>query len=102
MFAVIRQGGKQYIIEPGQELKVEKIDVEVGETIALEDVLLVSDTELKFGAPKLTGAKITATVLAHGQGDKVTGVKFHNKVRYRRTFGHRQLFTKIKIEQITV
>ena len=99
MIAVIRQGGKQYIIQPGQELKIEKIEAEVGKTVTLSDVLLVDQ---KFGTPTVAGASVTATVVAHGLARKVSGVKFHNKVRYRRTFGHRQPWTKIKIEKIAV
>jgi len=100
MIAVIRTGGKQYIIQPGDELKVEKLNVEVGKTVTLDDVLLVDDKDMKLGNPKVAGMKVTATVLENGQGKKVTGVKFHNKVRYRRTFGHRQEFTKLKINTI--
>jgi large subunit ribosomal protein L21 len=97
MIAVIKTGGKQYVIQPGMELKVEKLDVEVGKTVTLTDVLLVDE---KVGTPLVAGAKVIATVLENGQGKKVTGVKFHNKVRYRRTFGHRQEFTKLKIDSI--
>lgn len=100
MFAVIATGGKQYVVTPGQELSVELLPNEAGSTLTFDQVLLVSDTDTKIGEPLVAGAKVTATVVRHGRTRKVTGVKFHNKVRYRRKFGHRQPFTKIKIESI--
>ena len=100
MFAVIATGGKQYVVSPDQEVKVEKLDVEAGSTFVFDQVLLINDTEASFGAPRLEGATVTAKVVAHGKAAKVTGVKFHNKVRYHRKFGHRQPWTKVKIETI--
>lgn len=102
MFAVIATGGKQYVVAPNDILKIEKIDVEAGKEFVFDQVLLVNDTDVVFGAPRLEKAKVTATVVAHGKAAKVSGVKFHNKVRYHRKFGHRQPFTKVKIESITV
>lgn len=100
MIAVIRTGGKQYLVTPGQELKIEKLDVAPGKTVDF-DVLLVSDKETKIGGPTVGGVVATATVLAHGRADKVTIVKFHNKVRYLRRKGHRQHWTKVRVEKIS-
>ena len=102
MFAIIQTGGKQYLVQEGQELKVEKLEKSDGESIELE-ALLVSDDEganTKIGAPTVAGAKVTATVMETGKGKKVMVVKYKPKSRYRRKNGHRQPFTKIKIEKI--
>lgn len=101
MFAIIRTGGKQYRVEPGQTLQIEKLKTEAGKPVEFTDVLLVSDTDTTIGQPLVSGAKVTGTVVRHGLTKKVTGVKFHNKVRYRRTYGHRQDFTAVKIDKIT-
>ncbi len=101
MFAVIRTGGKQYLVKPGQLLRVETLKAEAGKPVVFDDVLLVSEKDTKVGAPTVKGAKVTATVVRHGQAKKVTGIKFHNKVRYMRTKGHRQRYTQVKIDQIT-
>lgn len=103
MFAVIKTGGKQYIVREGQELKVELLDTEAGKPIAF-DALLVADDEgksVRVGAPTVSGAVVSATVVEHGRADKVLVVKYKPKVRYRRHVGHRQPFTKLKIEKIS-
>jgi large subunit ribosomal protein L21 len=100
MMAVIQTGGKQYLVTPGQEIMIETLPVAPGKPVTFEEVLMVSDEKTKIGEPLVSGAKVTGTVIEHGRHDKVTGVKFHNKVRYRRKFGHRQPFTKVKIEKI--
>ncbi len=103
MFAVIKTGGKQYIVREGQELKVELLETEAGKGIAF-DALLISDdegTNVKVGAPTVPGAVVSATVVEHGRADKVLVVKYKPKVRYRRHVGHRQPFTKLKIEKIS-
>lgn len=103
MFAVIKTGGKQYIVREGQELKVELLETEAGKAIAF-DAMLVSDEEgksVKVGAPFVTGSVVSATVVEHGRADKVMVVKYKPKVRYRRHVGHRQPFTKLKIEKIS-
>ncbi|MBI5370288.1 50S ribosomal protein L21 [Candidatus Uhrbacteria bacterium] len=100
--AVIQTGGKQYLVTEGQMLKVEKLLLEVGADVEF-DALLVSDTEgkdTKVGAPSVSGVKVKATVLEQGRADKVSVVKYKPKVRYRRNVGHRQPFTKIKIDHI--
>ncbi|MCR4314197.1 MAG: 50S ribosomal protein L21 [Candidatus Uhrbacteria bacterium] len=100
--AVIQTGGKQYLVREGQELKIEKLNSEVGANVDF-DVLLVSDEEgttTHVGTPTLSGAKVTAVILDQGRADKVSVIKYKSKVRYRRNVGHRQPFTKIKIEKI--
>lgn len=102
MFAVISTGGKQYIVREGDSLTVEKLDLEVGASVEFVP-LLVSDNEganVKVGTPTVAGAKVTATVTEQGKGEKIDIIKFKPKVRYRRHTGHRQPFTKLKIEKI--
>jgi len=100
--AVIQTGGKQYLVEEGQELNVEKLENEVGSSVEF-DALLVSDVDgkdTKVGKPTVSGVKVKATVLAQDRAKKVSVIKYKPKVRYRRNVGHRQPFTKIKIDQI--
>lgn len=102
MFAIVKTGGKQYVVREGETLKVEKLAGEPGTKVDLE-VMLVSDEEgkdVKVGTPTVAGAKVTATVVEHGKADKVSVVKYKPKVRYKRNVGHRQPFTAIKVESI--
>ena len=102
MFAVIKAGGKQYIVREGQDLKVEKLEVEVGKPVEFE-VLLVADDEgntVKVGAPLVSGVSLSATVTEHGRDAKKSVVKFKAKSRYRRHTSHRQPFTQVKIGKI--
>ena len=99
MYAVIKTGGKQYRVIAGERLKVEKLEVEVGGTVTLDQILMVSDGEkTTIGSPIIKGATVKATVLSHGRGDKVMIFKFRRRKHYRKTQGHRQSFTEIKIE----
>lgn len=98
MFAVIKTGGKQYLVEEGQELTIEKLEKEDGSSVEFE-TLLVSDKDVKIGTP--TVGKVTATVLETGRGKKISIVKYKPKSRYRKNTGHRQPFTKVKIEKIS-
>ncbi len=102
MIAVIRTGGKQYKVEEGQILKIEKVAGAAGDKVEFE-VLLLSDKEgkdIKVGKPLVSGAKVAAEVLEQGRARKVNVIKYKPKVRYRRKNGHRQMFTKVKIEKI--
>jgi large subunit ribosomal protein L21 len=102
MYAVVKTGGKQYKVREGETLTIEKLAAEPGASVDLE-VLLVSDDEakaVKVGAPTVSGAKVTAKVLDHGRGDKVRIVKYKPKSRYTRVTGHRQPYTKVRIEAI--
>lgn len=100
MYAVIRTGGKQYLVAQDQTITVEKLDTEVGKSVTFTDVLMTGDDQAKLGAPTVTGTSVAGEVVAHGRAPKVVGVKFHNKVRYHRKFGHRQHWTKVKITKI--
>ena len=100
--AVIVTGGKQYIVREGQELKIEKLELEPGAIVSY-DALLVSDEEgknTKVGTPTVSGAKISASVIENGRAKKVSVIKYKPKSRYRRNVGHRQPFTQIRIEKI--
>ncbi|MDX1496448.1 MAG: 50S ribosomal protein L21 [Salinisphaeraceae bacterium] len=102
MQAVIQTGGKQYRVSEGDVLRVEKLDAEAGATLELSEVLLVSDGDnIKVGAPYVDGGKVTAEVAAHGRGDKIRVIKFKRRKKYRRTQGHRQDYTELKITGIS-
>ena len=104
MLAVIQTGGKQYVVREGETLKVEKLDLEEGKTVDFPALLTSDDegTSTKVGTPEVLGATVTAKVLGQGRDKKVSVIKFKPKVRYRRNVGHRQPFTKIHIEKISV
>ena len=102
MYAVIATGGKQYRVENGTILKVEKLDAEPGATVEFGEVLLIGDGDsIKVGAPLLKGGKVTATVEKHGKGEKKVIVKFRRRKHYLRQGTHRQQFTQVKITGIT-
>ena len=98
MYAVIKSGGKQYKVVAGEKLKVEQIPADIGSEITLDQVLAVGagDT-IKFGAPLVEGAKVQATVVAHGRHDKVKIFKMRRRKHYQKRQGHRQTFTEIQI-----
>ncbi len=101
MYAIIETGGKQYRVEEGSVLKVEKLTAAEGETVELDRVLaLKKDDQLTVGAPWVAGAKVLAQVLEHGRGKKIIVFKYKSKKNYRRKQGHRQSFTKLRIEKI--
>jgi len=101
MYAVIKTGGKQYKVVAGERLKVEKIVGDVGATVVIDKVLLISDdANTTIGAPLIAGATVSATVLSHGRADKVMIFKFRRRKHYRKTQGHRQSFTEIQIGEI--
>ena len=101
MYAIIETGGKQYQVEEGQSIFVEKLNVEEGSKVSFDKVLLVSkDGDIKVGSPLVEGAKVEGTVKRHGRGKKVIIFKFKAKKNYRKKKGHRQPFTKVKIESI--
>jgi len=100
MLAVIKTGGKQYIVKENDKLKVEKLEANEGDTVKLSDVLLVADKEIKIGMPQIEGAYVEAKVVRQAKAKKIRVVKFKSKVRYLRTRGHRQPFTEIQIVKI--
>lgn len=101
MYAVIKTGGKQYKVAAGDKLKVEKLAGEVGSKVVIDKVLLVADGDnVTIGAPLVAGAKVNATVVSHGRGDKVMIFKMRRRKHYRKTQGHRQSYTEIQIDKI--
>jgi large subunit ribosomal protein L21 len=103
MYAVIATGGKQYRVENGSVLKIEKLALEPGATVEFDQVLLVgAGQDVKVGSPLVKGSKVVATVERHGKGDKVVIVKFRRRKHYLRQGTHRQAFTEIKVTGISV
>jgi large subunit ribosomal protein L21 len=101
MYAVIKTGGKQYRVAPGEKLKVEQIPADVGAEVVLDQVLMVGDGEsVRVGQPVVAGASVTATVLGHGRGDKIQIFKMRRRKHYQKHQGHRQGYTEIKIDGI--
>lgn len=101
MYAVIKTGGKQYRVQEGQTLKLEKLEVATGQAVEFDEVLLVSNGEtIKVGAPLVAGAKVTAEVVDHGRGDKVRIIKFRRRKHHMKRQGHRQWYTEVKITGI--
>lgn len=98
MYAVIRSGGKQYKVQEGDVIRVEKLDAKAGDKVTLDSVLMIVDgTDIKVGKPLLAGAAVSATVKAQGKGDKVRSIKKRRRKHYRKTIGHRQQYTELAI-----
>jgi large subunit ribosomal protein L21 len=101
MYAVVKTGGKQYKVAPGEKLKVEQIPADVGAEVVLDQVLMIGEGEsVRLGQPTVAGAAVKATVVAHGRGDKVRIFKMRRRKNYHRTQGHRQNYTELKIDSI--
>jgi large subunit ribosomal protein L21 len=101
MYAIIETGGKQYKVEQGAELFIEKLDAGEGETVQFDSVVLVNkDGEVVVGSPFVEGANVSAKVERHGRGKKITVFKYKAKKNYRRKQGHRQPYTMVTIEAI--
>jgi large subunit ribosomal protein L21 len=101
MFAVIKSGGKQYRVAPGDKLKLETLVADVGQKVTLGEVLAVGDgADVRVGTPFVQGAAVTATVLAHGRRDKVTIFKMRRRKHYAKSGGHRQNFTEVQIDTV--
>ena len=101
-YAIVRTGGKQYRVEPGDTIRVESLPVEEGDTIELDDVLMLSAEDgVALGTPRVIGAKVTAEVVGNGKGKKIVIFKYKAKTRYRRRNGHRQLYTDLKVTGIS-
>lgn len=97
--AVIKTGGKQYIVKEGEFVKVEKLESEIGQIIKFDTLLMVDGEKFDLGQPSL-GEKVEGKVLEQGRSEKVSVIKFKNKTRYKRNVGHRQCFTKVEITKI--
>jgi len=101
MLAVIKTGGKQYLVKPGDKIKIEKIDKNEGEQIVFSEVFLVeNDKKVQIGAPIVSGAKVEAKILKQAKREKVIIFKYKSKKRYSRKIGHRQPYTEVEIIEI--
>jgi large subunit ribosomal protein L21 len=102
MYAVIATGGKQYRVSEGTVVRIEKLDAAEGADVEFDKVLLVGQgADVAIGAPYVAGARVTATIQAHGKGDKVRIVKFRRRKHYLRQKGHRQQYTEVKVTGIS-
>jgi len=102
MYAVIQTGGKQYRVEEGTYLKIEKLELGVGDNVEFDKVLLIqSDDAVKVGLPFIEGGKVTATVLSQGRHDKVKIIKFRRRKHHMKHMGHRQYYTEVQITGIS-
>jgi large subunit ribosomal protein L21 len=102
MYAVFQTGGKQYRATTGDVLKIEKLDLEAGASVAFDHVMLVGEGEsVKLGAPTIAGATVNGKVLSQGRADKVHILKFRRRKHYRKQQGHRQYYTEIEITGIS-
>lgn len=107
--AIIKTGGKQYIVTPGQKIKIEKLPKEVGDEVVFDQVFLVSNdplttsglAEARIGHPIVKDAVVKGKILSQGKGKKIIIQKFKPKVRYHKRAGHRQLYTEVQISEIT-
>ncbi len=103
MYAIIRAGGHQYRAEPGKTIRIQSLDAQPGETVRFEEVLLGADGDnIKIGAPVVSGAAVTAEVVRHGRGEKIIIFKHKRRKNYRRKQGHRQGFTEVRINEISL
>ena len=101
MYAVIQTGGKQYRVEEGDRLRVEKLDAAAGENVTFDQVLMVAEgDDVKIGQPVLDSASVSGEVVEHGRGKKIKIVKFRRRKNSRRQHGHRQWFSDVKITGI--
>lgn len=101
MYAVIKTGGKQYRVEQGDVVTVEKLEGGSGDAVSFDDVLLVGGDELKIGTPQVAGATVQGTIVEQGRARKIVVFKFRRRKNYKRKAGHRQYFTRVRIDQIS-
>jgi large subunit ribosomal protein L21 len=103
MYAIISSGGKQFRVEEGETIQLERLDAQPGDKIELDQVLFVkTDDGVKVGDPLVANAKVSGTILAEGKGRKVVVFKKKRRKQYRRKTGHRQLYTEVLVDSITV
>ena len=101
MYAVIRTGGKQYRVSPGDKLRVERLEAAVGDVVDFDQVLLVGDgASVTVGSPLVPGGKVQGKVLDQGRARKIEIIKFKRRANYRRTKGHRQHYTEVEITSV--
>ena len=102
-YAIIRAGGKQFRVEPGKTIRIPSIKGDAGTKVEFNEVLLGSDgSNVQTGIPTLSGAKVTGEIVKHGLGDKIVVFKFKRRKNYARKQGHRQGFTEVRINDITL
>ena len=102
-YAIIRTGGKQYRVKPGDTIRVESLAGDTGDTIELTDVLMVSrDGDVTLGSPTVPGAKVVTEIEGSGKGKKIQVFKYKAKTRYRRMQGHRQRYTELNVTDISI
>ncbi len=102
MYAIIEASGKQYRIQEGNKIFIDKLNAEVGNEVIFDKVVMCSDGSAQFGAPYIQGAKVTAKVLEHGRGEKIIVFKKNRRKSYRKTQGHRQDYTALSITGISL
>lgn len=103
MLAIIKTGGKQYLVSPGQKIKIEKINKKEGAEITFKEVLLLEKgKKIEIGTPLVKGAKVAGKILKQGKGEKIIILKYKPKTRYKKRKGHRQLFTEVEITKIEI
>lgn len=102
MYAVIKTGGKQYRVTEGETLKVEKLDIDAGSSIEIDEVLMIADGDkVQIGAPYVKGGKVVATIKSHGRGKKIEIIKFKRRKHHDKRTGHRQGYTELEITGIS-
>jgi len=102
-YAIIRTGGKQFRVEPGQTIRIPSLVGEAGGSVEFNDVLLGSDgNSVRTGVPTLSGARVTGQIVKHGRGEKIVVFKFKRRKNYAKKQGHRQGFTEVRIKDITL
>ena len=101
MYAVIKTGGKQYRVTSGEQVRVESLPADVGAAVSFDQVLMVGEgDQVRVGAPLVSGAKVQATVLSHGRGEKIKIFKLRRRKHYQKSQGHRQSYTEVRIDDI--
>lgn len=100
MYAIIATGGKQYKVEEGDIIKIEKLGLDAGSTVTFDQVLAVNDGSLKVGNPTVDNANVSATVVEEGKNKKIVVLRYKRKTGYKKKSGHRQPYTKVKIDKI--
>jgi len=99
--AIVRADGRQMRLKEGQEFEVGRLDGELGDVVNYDVLMLLDGDDVRIGAPLVDGASVTARITQHGKAPKLRFMKYKNKVRYRRTFGHRQAVTRLVVESIS-
>lgn len=101
MLAIIRTGGKQYLVSPGQKIKIEKINKKEGSEVSFNEVLLLEkNKKIEIGTPLIKGVKVLGKIIRHGKSKKIIIFKYKAKTRYKKKVGHRQPFTEVEITKI--